>query len=390
MNISTGTVIDRSTRPAAWIATAVTAPAHGGPGVRPPAAPAAARAPRPRRRPSAPAGPTVVTSAVPDLDQATEAVCDPVLAALPVRSTAATGEPTPVRRRVTPGGPSILAWASPVVTLQCGVFRPADLRSDVQYQPILLGGLGKPQVAWLAEQQGDRVVCTTIDRSVYLAVTVPAGDTSYAADRLRRHRDQAARRVHRARRAGTSPTPPPPDCERPALRRGRQPRGRGAGAGGDQAVESSGSRTPLAAHICGIHRDRREAGQRVDLVDHDRPVGGEEEVDPRQARAVQRPERRRRRSPASRAVTSAGEVRRGRRTRQASSRYLASKSYQSWPGRQPDLGRHDWPTRRPVGVLEHAALDLAAGLRRLDQHLASRARSAVSSAAGSSSQAVTG
>lgn len=174
----TGTVIDRSTRTAAWIATGVTVPlvvvlafVLGGTGGGTGSAASAG--------PSAPAGPTVVTSAVPDLDQATEAVCDPVLAAMPVRLDGGEGEPTLSAVRVTPGGPSILAWASPVVTLQCGVFRPADLRSDVQYQPILLGGLGKPQVAWLAEQQGDRVVWTTIDRSVYLAVTVPTGDTGY-------------------------------------------------------------------------------------------------------------------------------------------------------------------------------------------------------------------
>ena len=75
-----------------------------------------------------------------------------------------------------------------------------------------------------------------------------------------------------------------------------------------------------------------------------------------------------RRTPARRAVCSAGRSA-GTSNSTASSRYLASKSYQSVPGPQPDLGGQAGLGQRRRRALQHAALDLPADDRGLDDHL---------------------
>lgn len=116
---------------------------------------------------SAPPGP--LASSVPDLDQATEAACDPVLAAMPVTLEGLAP------RVVTPGGPSILAWGDPPVVLRCGVPRPDGLAPGVGYQAIEVGALNQPQVGWLPVTSGSTTTYTTVDRSVYLSLQVPTG-----------------------------------------------------------------------------------------------------------------------------------------------------------------------------------------------------------------------
>ena len=123
--------------------------------------------------------PGPLRTSAPAVDAATAAVCDPVMADMPVTLPGGDGSPGLAPLRVEPGGPSILAWGDPLVVLRCGVGRPADLRSDVDYNPITLGAVGKPTVTWLAAAHDGRVTWTTVDRAVYLSVEVDTGDTGY-------------------------------------------------------------------------------------------------------------------------------------------------------------------------------------------------------------------
>lgn len=126
--------------------------------------------------PSAAPGP--LTTTVPDLDQATAAICDPVMAAMPV--TLDDGAGTTVQPLVvTPGGPSFLAWGNPLVTIQCGVARPDRLRDDISYEPQVITAPNGYGATWIAEESGDRVTWSVIDRSVYFRAELPTGDPGY-------------------------------------------------------------------------------------------------------------------------------------------------------------------------------------------------------------------
>ena len=133
---------------------------------------------------AAPTTPGPLTSSVPDLDQATAKICDPVMAAMPVTLDPGDGSPALAPRVVTPGGPSLLAWGpDPAVTLQCGVPRPPQLRDDIDYgRPQQITAPDGNGALWLAEQSGDVVTWTVIDRSVYFRAVVPAGEPGYITD----------------------------------------------------------------------------------------------------------------------------------------------------------------------------------------------------------------
>jgi hypothetical protein len=94
---------------------------------------------------------------------ATEAACVKVLAQLPVQLT---GD-LPPRRLVTDSA-LVRAWGDPAVILRCGVARPAGLQPAATADLIAING-----VNWLAEQNPDATVFTSVDRSVYIEVTVP-------------------------------------------------------------------------------------------------------------------------------------------------------------------------------------------------------------------------
>lgn len=130
--------------------------------------------------PSAGSTPGPLHTAVPAPAADVAAACAPVLAAMPVRLDGGQGAPTLAPLVVDPGGPTFLAWGEPLVTVQCGVSRPAALREgNPDLNPITLGANGAPQVGWIAEAAGGRVTWTTIDRAVYVQVVVPTGETGY-------------------------------------------------------------------------------------------------------------------------------------------------------------------------------------------------------------------
>jgi hypothetical protein len=76
------------------------------------------------------------------------------------------------RRDVEPGDAAAAAWGDPPIVLRCGVERPASLRPDSQCFVV-------NDVGWLAEEQPDAIVFTTIGQSTYVEVTVP---TDYAPE----------------------------------------------------------------------------------------------------------------------------------------------------------------------------------------------------------------
>lgn len=106
--------------------------------------------------------PPPITAQAPPSDAAATAPCAQVLSALPVQ----LGRLSPRVVHTTPDSPNVVAWGDPAVVLRCGVPRPAGFvpTSDVY-------NVGS--VYWMADKQKAATVWTTIDRAVYVEVTVP-------------------------------------------------------------------------------------------------------------------------------------------------------------------------------------------------------------------------
>ncbi len=107
------------------------------------------------------------TSVSPPPDNpAAAADCTKLLSALPVRLQDLA------QRRVVSSSPYVVAWGDPAIVLRCGVPRPRMLTpgsSEVLY-PIT-GSTGT--VGWAPVNEAKQNIFTTVDRSVYIEVTVP-------------------------------------------------------------------------------------------------------------------------------------------------------------------------------------------------------------------------
>ena len=68
------------------------------------------------------------------------------------------------------------AWGEPAIILRCGVERPESLTASSPCFPVR-------DVGWLAEKQADGYLFTTIGRTFFVSVEVPA-DYDPAADAL--------------------------------------------------------------------------------------------------------------------------------------------------------------------------------------------------------------
>lgn len=101
-----------------------------------------------------------VTMTDPTPPEAVRRQCGAVMAALP--ATVLDQQ----RRTVEPGTLSA-AWGSPTVTLQCGVDRPPGLGDASECFEV--NGVG-----WFAEEAQGGYLFTTIGRSAYVEVGVPA------------------------------------------------------------------------------------------------------------------------------------------------------------------------------------------------------------------------
>ncbi len=87
--------------------------------------------------------------------------CSTLVAALPER--VADEE----RREVSPDEAAAGAWGDPAIVLRCGVERPAGLRPDSECFVV-------NDVGWFVAEDTEGVVFTSIGRSTYVEVRVPA------------------------------------------------------------------------------------------------------------------------------------------------------------------------------------------------------------------------
>jgi hypothetical protein len=162
--------IDSDTRRAALIATAVTVPLVivvglllGGAGSSGPDATPTAGA----------ALPAVTVSAPTSTDAATVAVCAQVISALPLRLAGQN-----VRGTVsTPPSPSIVAWGNPAIVLRCGVTRPKTLVPGSSVHFYSFGKATDDPYYDVTTSNGANVY-TTVDRAVYVEVSIPATYTA--------------------------------------------------------------------------------------------------------------------------------------------------------------------------------------------------------------------
>jgi hypothetical protein len=108
--------------------------------------------------------PGVSVAAPPTPNEATQRACVSVFAKLPVQ----LGTLAP--RKTETDSSFVAAWGDPAIVLRCGVGRPAVFGTTDAAQLIDVNG-----VIWQPDPQKQQTVYTSVDRGVYLDVTVPAG-----------------------------------------------------------------------------------------------------------------------------------------------------------------------------------------------------------------------
>ncbi|HEX4728229.1 MAG TPA: DUF3515 family protein, partial [Jatrophihabitans sp.] len=106
----------------------------------------------------------VTVAAPPSPAPATTNACVQVFAKLPVQ----LGTLAP--RRTDTDSSFVAAWGDPAVVIRCGVARPVAFGSPDAAQLLDVNS-----VLWQPDPQKTRTVYTTVDRSVYIEVSVPAG-----------------------------------------------------------------------------------------------------------------------------------------------------------------------------------------------------------------------
>jgi len=108
-----------------------------------------------------------VTASAPPHAAADSAACTKVLEQLPV----ALGSLQPRVVHTKPDTPDVVAWGNPPVVLACGVDRPKSLQPGSSVEDILGGDDAGPY--YDVTESGSAAVWTTVDRAVYIAITVP-------------------------------------------------------------------------------------------------------------------------------------------------------------------------------------------------------------------------
>jgi hypothetical protein len=108
--------------------------------------------------------PAVTVAAPPSPAPATANACVQVFGKLPVQ----LGTLAP--RRTDTDSSFVAAWGDPAVVIRCGVAKPATFGSPDAAQLLDVNA-----VLWQPDPQRSRTVYTTVDRSVYIEVSVPAG-----------------------------------------------------------------------------------------------------------------------------------------------------------------------------------------------------------------------
>jgi hypothetical protein len=103
-----------------------------------------------------------VNVAAPPANSAADVPCTKLLGELPITLNDLAGRPA------LSTWTYVVAWGDPAIVLRCGVPRPAALTPGSSAQTIGIDG-----VYWLPVAQKNVTVWTSIDRAVYIEVTVP-------------------------------------------------------------------------------------------------------------------------------------------------------------------------------------------------------------------------
>lgn len=114
---------------------------------------------------SKPTGPLAVATFT--IPSAALAPCEKVSEKLPITLDS-------MAPRVVHGPPFVVAWGNPSVVYKCGVARPANLDANSGSFVLDTGPSASHTVEWFPVRQKSATVWTSIDRSVYLEVTVPS------------------------------------------------------------------------------------------------------------------------------------------------------------------------------------------------------------------------
>ena len=110
---------------------------------------------------------TAITAADPPRAAQDALECGKVLAQLPV--TLGRLEQRVVR---TPKSPFVVAWGSPPVIFRCGENRPAALKAG---SAAVFQNAGPSSGPFFdVQREGDSNVWTSVDRAVYISVTIPS------------------------------------------------------------------------------------------------------------------------------------------------------------------------------------------------------------------------
>jgi hypothetical protein len=156
--------VDSAHRRAALIATAVTVPFVVIAALAIAVVSGSRTHPSPSPGSSAPLGPVSLPAPPPNLPA--DAPCTSLLGKLPL--SLPTGGPTLPARPAQSSWTFVAAWGDPAVTLRCGVPRPSQLAPGSSAELVVAHG-----VAFMPVQHGDTTVWTTVDRVVYVEVSVP-------------------------------------------------------------------------------------------------------------------------------------------------------------------------------------------------------------------------
>jgi hypothetical protein len=116
-----------------------------------------------------------VTVAAPPSDAAALVPCTKVLEGLPTQVYGLDA------RQVvsTPSSPFVVGWGNPAVVLRCGVARPKDLVPGSS--ALYFSATGADGPYYDVTSSGDDEIYTTIDRAVYIQISIP---TKYSSGPL--------------------------------------------------------------------------------------------------------------------------------------------------------------------------------------------------------------
>jgi hypothetical protein len=121
----------------------------------------------PGARSTAPPAPLSV--AAPPANPAAVAPCAKVLAELPIQ----VGTLAPRVVHPQPDSPFVVAWGDPAVILRCGVARPQQLRPGSSLQLFSVSRSATAGPFYDVTTAGNANVYTTVDRAVYIEVSIP-------------------------------------------------------------------------------------------------------------------------------------------------------------------------------------------------------------------------